>query len=489
MINGKLNSDPYKRNDKYNFRKKKMKRSIKIRISTALLFTSIITFNSAFGQKIMTLKDCREQAVEFNKELKTEVLKSKEAKVNQEVARTAYLPKFGLSSTVMHLPNMDPISMPGYFLPTADSEKEALAGNYSGTSDVWKPGTSIDLNSLTLITGGLEVTQPIYAGGKIRYSNEQADAGVDIANLSLNMKYSDIIEQTDKAFWQVATVDENVKIAEEYIKMLTELEGQMTAMYEVGLQPASEKLRVTVQKNEAELNLMKARNGLKVAKMYLNQIIGQPLDTDIQISHDDSTKVQLVNFSDGVAQASNKRNELKILEKQKELNELDAKITRADYLPTIGVSAQYTSFWVKDLYEDSNFQPLLSAQVSIPVFQWGQGKKKMRAAQLKVQQAETNLQNTNDLINLEVMQVKVQVEEAYESIRIATKSVAEAEESLEETRASFDVGLNTTADLLNSQAKWAESKAKLAQAVAGYEVLKTRWERVTGSLYMPEDAK
>nr|WP_321358528.1 TolC family protein [uncultured Draconibacterium sp.] len=461
-----------------------MNQSIKYIAGT--VFVLITVFGNTFGQKVMTLEECREQAVAFNKELKNAALQNREAQVNQEVARTAYLPSVGFSSSLMHRPGMDPISMPGHFLQTADSEEDALNGNFSGTSDVWSPGMNIDLGSLTLINSGFEVNQAIYAGGKIRYSNQQADAGVSIADMALNMKYSDVIEQTDQAFWKVATVEENIIIAEEYIKMLTELEDQMTAMYEVGLQPASEKLRVTVQKNEADLNLIKARNGLKVAKMYLNQILGQPLDTEIQISHETSPEVKLFNLEDGLVQASNKRNELKILEKQKEISELDAKITRADYLPTVGVSAQYTSYWVKDLYEEIDFQPMLAAQVSIPIFQWGQGKKKQRAAQLKVQQAETDLQHTNDLINLEVMQVKVQVEEAYESILLAQKSVAEAEESMNETEASFEVGLNTTTDMLNAQAQWVQAKAQLTQTIANFEVLKTKWQSVTGNLYMPE---
>ncbi|WP_167615083.1 TolC family protein [Maribellus sediminis] len=466
-----------------------MKKTIKFMMGSLMLLAVVAGFNTASAQKVMTLEECRQQAVEFNKELKNAALQNKEAQINQKVARTAYLPSVGFTSSLMHRPNMDPISMPGYFLPTANSEEDAMNGNFSGTSDVWKPGTTIDLKSLTLLTGGFEVNQPVYVGGKIRYSNQQADAGVAIADLALNMKYSDVIEQTDKAFWQVASVQENIKIAEDYIKMLSELEDQMNAMYEVGLQPASEKLRVTVQKNQAELNLMTARNGLRVAKMYLNQILGQALETEIQIEYKEVASVELFDLENGLFEASNKRNELKILEKQKELSELDAKITRADYLPQVGVSAQYTSYWVRDVYEDINFQPMLAAQVSIPIFQWGQGKKKMQAAQLKVQQAETDLQHTNDLINLEVMQVKVQVEEAYERVSLAKKSVEEAEESLEETRASFEVGLNTTTDMLNSQAEWQASKARLTQAVANFEVLKTRWQSVTGNLYIPETAE
>jgi outer membrane protein TolC len=461
-----------------------MNQSIKYIISTVVVLITV--FGTTFGQKVMTLEECRQQAVQFNKELKNAALQNKEALANQEVARTAYLPKVSGSISAMHLPSFDGDLMDGYFLPTADSEADAIAGNYSGTSDVWSPGLNLGLNNLTLIYGGLSIEQAVYTGGKIKYSNKQADAGVDISGLALNLKYSEVIENTDQAFWNVAMVEQNIKIAEDYIKMLTELEEQMTAMYEVGLQPASEKLKVSVQRNQANLNLLKARNGLRIAKMYLNQILGLDLSSDIQISHDDNADVKLFSFDEGNALAASKRNELKILEKQKEISEYDAKIIRADYLPSAGVSAQYTNYWVNDLSESIDFQPMLAAQVSVPIFQWGQGKKKLRAAQLRIEQAQTDLQHTNDLVNLEVMQVQVQVEEAYESILIAQKNIEESEESLEETKASFDVGLNTTSDMLNAQAQWQAAQAQLIQAVAQYKVLATRWERVTGNLYIPE---
>lgn len=445
----------------------------------------IMAFGTSIGQKVMTLEECRQMAVEYNKELKKAALQNKEAVANQEVARTAYLPALSASASGMYVPGINIDMSGGNFLPTANSEAEALAGDFSGLSNVWNPGLPLAIDNLSFMTGGLSLAQPIYTGGKIKYSNKQADAGVDISKLALNLKYSEVIENTDQAFWNVAMVESNIKVAEEYIKMLTELEEQMKATFEVGLTPASEKLRVSVQKNEAELNLVKAKNGLKIAKMYLNQILGQALDTEIEISHNATNNVQLFNMDNGTAMAAANRNELKILEKQKEITEYDAKITRSDYLPSVGVSAQYSNIYVNKLREEVDFQPILAAQVSIPIFQWGQGKKKQRAAQLRIEQAQSDLSNTNDLINLEVMQVRVQVEEAYESIALAKKSVAEAEESMSETKASFDVGLNTTTDLLNAQAQWVQARGQLIQAVANFKVLETRWEKVTGNLYIP----
>lgn len=68
-----------------------MIQSIKYIICTVVL-TAVI--GTASGQKVMTLEECRKQAVEFNKELKNAALQRKEALVNQEVARTAYFPGF-----------------------------------------------------------------------------------------------------------------------------------------------------------------------------------------------------------------------------------------------------------------------------------------------------------------------------------------------------------------------------------------------------------
>ncbi len=434
------------------------------------------------AQKVMTLEDCRKQAVEYNKELKKADYQKQEAVANQKTARTAYLPNLSASANGMFLPDVDGFSIPGGFLPTAASEEAALNGEYTGVSDVWYPGMSVELDNLSILYGSVTVTQPVYTGGKIIYVNKQADAGVEIYKHNYDLKYSEVIEQTDRIYWNIASISANVKLAEKYIEMLTELEDQMTEMYSLGLTPASEKLKVTVQKNEAELNLIKAKNGLRISKMYLNQVLGQNLNTDIQIVDSLNYDTQLVNMTNGVNLALSNRDELAILEKQLEITKLDRKIALADFLPQVGVSAGYSSYYVSDLVEDPTFSPSIAGQITIPLFHWGEGKHKQDAAKLKIMQVQTDLDNTNELISLEVQQVKIQIEEAYESIQLAKKNIKESQESLEETQASFEVGLNTTTDVLNAQAEWQAANSQLIEALAQFEILQTSWKKVTGSL-------
>jgi outer membrane protein TolC len=452
---------------------------LKYIISVVFIMAALTQTN---GQKVMTLEDCRSQAVEANKDFKKATYQKKEAESYEKVAKTAYLPSLSAEASYMQMFNLGDLSMPGYFLPTADSEEAAMAGQFTGQSDVWSPGMQMEIGNLSVIYGGLSLTQPIYTGGKIKYSNKQANIGVEMSELNYQLSYSQLIEKTDKAFWMVATIEANIELVEKYIVMLVELEDQMNEMYKLGLKPASERLKVSVQKNEAELQLLKAKNGLKLAKMNLNQLLGQDLNTDLQIDYNVSTDVEMFNLDNGLESALTNRSELKMMEKQVTMSEYEKKIALSDYLPTAGVSLQYTGAWVKDFQEDVTFHPMLAAQINIPLFKWGQGKHKQKAATFKIQQAQTDLENTNELISLEVLKVKVQIEEAYEAILIAQKNIKEAEESLSETKASFDVGLNTTTELLNAQADWQKAYANLINARAKYKILATSWEKVTGQL-------
>jgi outer membrane protein len=457
-------------------------------IVKTIIGTVIILFllDPVSAQQIMTLKECRQRAVNYNKQLKKAQFQKEEAEEQKKIARTTYLPSVSADVTLMQLISSEEINTNGSFLPTADSEEAAQNGEFTGTSDVWMPGMSFEIDNTSLIYGGLSVSQPIYAGGKINAGVKMAEAGFDITGMAYDLKFSEVIELTDQAFWNVAMVEANIELADKYIEMLSELEDLTTSMYELGLHPASEKLKVNVQRNEAELQLMIAKNGLKIATMNLNQILGHELEKEITIVYDSLINLRLIDLSNGVSLASRNRNELKIMDKQIYLAELEKQMTLGDYLPQLGISIQYTGTYLTDFKEDISFNPMIAAQLSIPIFQWGQGRHKQKAAQLKIKQNQTEFNRTNDLINLEVMSTKVKVEEAFEAIQIAEKNIEASEENLSETKSSFEVGLNSTTDLLNAQANWLNAKAQQIRALAQYKVLETSWRRVTGNLNSTE---
>lgn len=429
-----------------------------------------------------TVEECRTQALTYNKELQKANTQIQEAELNRKTARTAYLPKIEASATMMHLPNIADISLPGGFLPTANSAADAQNGVFSGESNVWSPGMNLEMGDMTYVNGSVDLSMALYAGGKIRTVNQQAKVAESIYIHAFDLKYTEVIEKTDRMYWNMASISANVKLAEKYIEMLTELEAQMVNMYKLGLVPISEKLKVSVQKNNAELSLLQAKNGLKISKMYMNQLMGSPLNDAFEISDSLNYEFNMINLVDGLDEALNNRSELKILEDKVKLSNLNHKMVRADYLPQVGVSVSYATLYLNRYAEDLTFDPRISGQISIPIFAWGEGVHKQKVARLQIEQAELELSRTNDLVSLEVEQMRVKISENYESIIIAKKNISEAEESLDETKASFDVGLNTITELLNAQADWQKANVQLITALAEFEILQTSWQKVTGNL-------
>lgn len=425
----------------------------------------------ASAQQQLSLSDSRQMALEYNKTLKSAHLKYNEAEAQRKEARTAYLPNIDGSATAMYLPDMD-MTLPAG-LPVVDA-----SGNPTGDL-VGLPALS--MNDMKYYNGQVAMQVPIYMGGQIRYTNQMADKGVEIAQQQYQLETDQVVYNTDNAYWNLVAFREQLKVANKYYEMLDSLEQQMKDMYELGLTPRSEQLIVTVQKNEAQLQLMKAENALKIMKMNLCQIVGLDLNTNVDVSDSLNTDPQLILMANSVDLALTNRSELKMLDGQVAITELQKKTAMGAYRPQLGGQVSYGYTEVPDLV-DGQTMTQLSAQLTIPLVHWREKKHKKDAARYRVQQAQLQLDDTRELIQLEVQQYIIQVNESFEAIQIAKKSKDEAIESLEEVTASFEAGLNTTTDVLNAQASWLSAQAGLLNALATYEVAKTAYYKGIGQL-------
>ncbi len=127
---------------------------------------------------------------------------------------------------------------------------------------------------------GVSLEQPIYTGGKIMAGNRMTEIGIDMAEENLNMQCERTIHNTNQSYWLYVTVQENVKLAEEYKNLLNKLLETTQDAYETGMATQNEVLKVKVKLNKAKLELQKARSGLKLTLMGLCQATGLPFDTN-----------------------------------------------------------------------------------------------------------------------------------------------------------------------------------------------------------------
>jgi outer membrane protein TolC len=447
-----------------------------------LILGFCIAGSQGYSQETLTLEQSREMALKYNHLIKMAQEGVQESQSIKKAAFTNFLPKLEGSAEYNHMFDVDDINFPGFFLPTAEDEIQGRLGNYNGTSNVYFPGMNVKLGDIKYHTLSLSVMQPLYMGGKIRSGYRMARLGEAISNDNTILQKSEVLLETDQAYWNLVSVKEKVLLAAQYKEMLKALVEDLENAFQLELTTRNEVLKAKVQLNQAELSLLKAENGNQLAMMALCQVIGKDLNEQVKVA--DSVVVVENNYQLGnhLHKALAQRPELMMLEKQVRLNGEDENMTNADFMPQLAVGAGYNyTGEINDMVDD---QGLLAVQASlrIPVFHWKERKHQVAAAKARRRKSELQLERSRDLISLEVKQSYYKLQEAHKQIEMAQIAMNQAQENVRLTQDSFYEGLATTTELLDAQAFWQQAYSELIDAKINFKTSETSFLKSIGEL-------
>ena len=391
-----------------------------------------------------------------NKELRITQEKINAAHYNKKAAFTNYLPKFDIMGTYMrtqkeisllsdeqkasisNLGTATGAQLQEQFkqLAAADPVLSALLEPLQGII----PGLTAGLNGVgqnlvdafrtdtrNMFAGAATLTQPLFMGGKIIAYNKITKYAEQLAQMQHATGMEDLILNTDKAYWQVVSLVNKKKLAESYLKLLETLDSDIDKMIAEGVATKADGLSVKVKKNEAEVTLLKVENGLNLSKMVLCQICGLPLDTDISLEDENMENLTLPNLytESNVNTALENRHELKSLELASQIYRQKVNVVRSEFLPSLALTANYavTNPSLVNGFENK-FRGFWAAGVvlKIPVFHWGEGIYKVRAAKAEANIARYQLEDVKEKVELQVTQSSYKVNEATKQLHMAEQS-------------------------------------------------------------------
>ncbi len=449
-------------------------------IKVLLLSLGLLFYLGADAQVKLSLEECYDLVLQNNKQVKIAQSGINESDAAARANTVNKLPKFEITGTGMMYFNMADINMPGQFLQTANSVEDAKAGNFTGESNVWMPGFNLELGDVKYYTAGLTASQAIYAGNKINNANKISKQIIEINKSNYSKVSIELLTKTDQVYWDLVSLKDKNILADNLIKMLESLVEDLQNSFDIGLINKSDLLKAKVRLNEAKLNKQRINNAYELCMMQLNQMMGSPLSTLIEpISNLKSPK----DFSFVNAKVLTKkinRPELSMMEGNLNISELQKQITKGDYLPELGMQASYSMTDIGGLTE-SNWNFNIAASLKIPLFNWNEKKHKLKSHKYKIKQQKLQLDNTNELIRLEIEQAIKNVIEVQKEINMAQISVEQARENLKEMRNSYDVGLSTLTDLLTAQVDLNNAENTYVDAMKNFEISKSNYLKATGT--------
>ena len=397
---------------------------------TSFLLLSLFTVGT-YAQRILNLDSCRALALTNNKELRIGQEKINAAHYQRKAAFTNYLPKIDVMGTYMH--TQKEISL------LSDDQKQSISHIGTSTSAALKemaannPILSTLLPALQPLEGGLNsmgqglvdalrtdtrnlyagtatLTQPLFMGGKIIAYNKITKYAEQLARSQHATGMQEVILNTDQAYWQVISLTNKKKLAESFLKLVQKLDEDVDKMVAEGVATKADGLSVKVKVNEAEMTLTQVDNGLSLSKMLLCQLCGLPLDTDLQLADQDMENLALpaTYTESNIDLALANREELKSLELASKIYQQKVNVARSEFLPTVGLTANYLVSNPSLLNGFENkFRGMwgIGVVVKIPVFHWGEGIYKVKAAKAEANIARYQLEDVKEKVELQVPKV------------------------------------------------------------------------------------
>ena len=483
------------------------------------LFLLTILLSMTFivkGQTLLSLDSCRALTLANNKDLLISNEKINAAHYERKAAFTNYLPNFSATGTYMRnqkefsLLNKDqkaalsglgtnlagPIQQAATQIATAHPELAPLISSLSGELGAVLPALDQVGNSLVdalrtdtrnVYAGAITLTQPLYMGGKIRAYNKITKYAEELAQQQHQGGMQEVIMSTDQAYWQVISLVNKKKLAEGYLKLLQQLDSDVEKMIAEGVATKADGLSVRVKVNEAEMTLTKVEDGLSLARMLLCQLCGIDLSSPITLADEDMEDISLLttdtHFDMSTAYAN--RPEIRSLELATQIYKQKVNVTRAEHLPSIALMGNYmvTNPSVFNSFENK-FKGMwnVGVMVQIPIWHWGEGIYKTRAAKSEVRIAQYQLQDAREKIELQVNQAAFKVNEAGKKLVMSTKNMEKAEENLRYATLGFKEGVIATSNVLEAQTAWLSAQSEKIDAQIDVKLTEIYLKKSLGTL-------
>ena len=323
----------------------------------------------------------------------------------------------------------------------------------------------------------------IFAGGRINSSINQAQADIEAGLYNIEATKNDITLNVINLFVNVVFNREQVNIAENQLKTTKDQLARTTRLVEAGSLPLSDQLDLQAQNATNELEVINAKNSLRIAKLNLAQAMQIPFTDEFEVIEPkfeiNESLMATENPSQIYESALAIMPELKAAEKNIESAEYGVKAARGAFLPTLGIGANVFSNYVDrgipgrelDAFTtqiENNLSQSVNLQLNIPIFSQLSNKASLQRARVQRQLAEvTEIEVKN--------QLRQDIESAYTSALAAQQSysasltrVKSLEESFRIAQQRFDLGAINSVDFQVAQANYFNAQADLLNAKYTY---------------------
>ncbi len=439
----------------------------------AIIAGSVCCCVTATAQHSYTLEQIKDSALQNNIAIRNAQHNIDAAKEQRKEAFTKYFPNVsgtglwfnankGMAQTTLNPSESISPELGMALAQSLPAEALAALGNPISIS-MMKNGT----------IGSLMAVQPVFAGGQIINGNKLAKVGEDVSRLQLQLSENEVEKTAEQYFWQLASLQEKMKTVNAVDTLLADIHKDVDVAVRAGVAMRNDLLQVQLRQNDIESQRLKLQNGISIVRLLLSQYCGLR-DTSFVITF----QTAMPEMVDCGVRNVESLPEYQLLGKQIEAADLQKKLAIGQNLPSVAVGAGYN---YHNLLDNDHSFGMVFATVSVPISDWWGGSHVIKRRKIEYQQAQEQLADNTQLLQIRMQNAWNGVEESYQQLQLSLRSIEQAEENLRLNRDYYRAGTSKMSDLLEAQLLYQQSLDKHTDAFADYQNKLLEYKQATGN--------
>ena len=415
-----------------------------------VLFAAILSQPTMAQQKLWSLRECCDYAVEHNITIKQQENQCRQQEIQLSNAKNQRLPDLSGSA-----------SQNFSFGRGLTSENTYTNTNTSSTS--FSLGTSV----------------PLFTGFQIPNNIKLNQLNLEAATQDLEKAKNDIRTQVAQAYVQILYNMEIADVAHRQISIDSAQVARLKALLDIGRASEAELAQQKATMAQSRLTATQADNNLQLAILAMTQLLELPTPEGFAVVRPDLSSQssvqssQLATPNEIYADALATKPEVQAQQLRLRATENSIKIAQAGYYPTLSFSAGLGSNYYKTsgfkadnfaTQMKNNFSQYLGLNLSIPIFNRFQTRNSIRTAKIDRENQTLQLDNTKKSLYKEIQQVYYNAVAADQKLSSSQQANESSETAFRLTQAKYEQGKATITEFNEAKNNYLKSQSDLTQA-------------------------
>ena len=412
-----------------------------------VLFAATLSQPTTAQQKLWTLRECCDYAVEHNITIKQQENQCRQQEIQLSNAKNQRLPDLSGSA-----------SQNFSFGRGLTSENTYTNTNTSSTS--FSLGTSV----------------PLFTGFQIPNNIKLNQLNLEAATQDLEKAKNDIRTQVAQAYVQILYNMELADVAHRQISIDSAQVARLQALLDIGRASEAELAQQKATMAQGVLTATQADNNLQLAILAMTQLLELPTPEGFAVVRPEIGEVSRDNIAtpdEIYVEALATKPEVQAQQLRLRATENSIKIAQAGYYPTLSFSAGLGSNYYKTsgfkadgfaTQMKNNFSQYLGLNLNIPIFNRFQTRNSIRSAKIDRENQTLQLDNTKKSLYKEIQQVYYNAVAANQKLSSSQLATQSSETAFQLTQAKYEQGKATITEFNEAKNNYLKSQSDLTQA-------------------------